>query len=61
MWYQRNPDLFVDLTKGWETVSLPFTAELVTTQDKGEITHFYSGSRSVDGSMYQDRSRVLAA
>jgi hypothetical protein len=48
MWYQRNPDLFVDLTKGWETVSLPFTAELVTTQQKGEITHFYSGSRSVD-------------
>lgn len=48
MWYQRTPDLFVNLTKGWETVSLPFTAELVTTQDKGEITHFYSGSRSVD-------------
>jgi hypothetical protein len=48
MWYQRMPDLFVNLTKGWETVSLPFTAELVTTQDKGEITHFYGGSRSVD-------------
>ncbi len=48
MWYQRMPDLFVDLTKGWETVSLPFTAELVTTQQKGEITHFYSGSRSID-------------
>jgi len=50
MWYQRQPDLFVDLTKGWETVSLPFIAELVTTQDKGEITHFYSGSITVEGS-----------
>lgn len=50
MWYQRTPDLFVDLNKGWETVSLPFTAELVTTQQKGEITHFYSGSRSIEGS-----------
>jgi len=50
MWYQRNPDLYVDFTMGWETVSLPFTAELVSTQDKGEITHFYSGSPTVDGS-----------
>ena len=49
MWYQRTPDLFVDLTKGWEGISLPFTAELVSTQQKGEITHFYSGSRSIDG------------
>ena len=49
MWYQRQPDLFVDLTKGWETVSLPFTAELVSTQDKGEITHFYSKSKTADG------------
>lgn len=49
MWYQRMPDLYVDLSKGWETVSLPFTAELVTTQQKGEITHFYSGSRTIDG------------
>ena len=50
MWYQRMPDLYVDLTKGWEAVSLPFTAELVTTQQKGEITHFYSGSRTESGS-----------
>jgi hypothetical protein len=50
MWYQRMPDRYVDLRKGWETVSLPFTAELVSTQDKGEITHFYSGSRTIDGS-----------
>ena len=48
MWYQRHPDSYVELTKGWEAVSLPFTAELVSTQDKGEITHFYSGSRNVD-------------
>ena len=44
MFYQRTPDRFVDRTKGWQGVSLPFTAELVTTQTKGEITHFYSGS-----------------
>ena len=48
MWYQRQPSLFVDTQKGWETVSLPFTAELVTTQQKGEITHFYSGSNTLD-------------
>ena len=50
MWYQRLPDSYLSLTKGWETVSLPFTAELVTTQQKGEITHFYSGSQSLEGS-----------
>ena len=49
MWYQRMPDLYVDLAKGWETVSLPFTADLVTTPDKGEITHFYSGSTTISG------------
>ncbi len=48
MWYQRMPDHYVNLTEGWETVSLPFDAELVSTQDKGEITHFYSGSLNVD-------------
>ena len=41
MWYQRQPDNYVEKSTGWETVSLPFTAELVTTQTKGEITHFY--------------------
>ena len=46
MWYQREPSLFVDRTKGWEAISLPFTAERVTTHQKGEITHFYSGSES---------------
>jgi len=41
MWYQRQPDNYVDASKGWEAISLPFTADLVSTQDKGEITHFY--------------------
>ena len=50
MWYQRMPDLYVSFDDGWETVSLPFTAELVTTQQKGEITHFYSGSRTIEDS-----------
>ena len=50
MWYQRRPDSYVDLKKGWETVSLPFTAELVTTNAKGEITHFYDGSPTAEGS-----------
>ena len=48
MWHQRTPDRYVDISKGWESVSLPFTAELVTTHQKGEITHFYSGSKSID-------------
>ncbi len=48
MWYQRDPDKFVDRTKGWEGVSLPFTADIVTTNVKGEITHFYDGSAYVD-------------
>ena len=42
MWYQRKPDSYVNSqTSGWETVSLPFTVELVTTHQKGELTHFY--------------------
>jgi hypothetical protein len=48
MWYRRTPSNYVTVvsgkTKGWEDVCLPFTAELVTTPDKGEITHFYEGS-----------------
>ena len=46
MWYQRLPHdkEYVNLTKGWQGISIPFTAELVTTDTKGEITHFYSGS-----------------
>lgn len=45
MYYQRIPDNYVDMNTGWESVSLPFKAELVTTQDKGELTHFYGDSR----------------
>ncbi len=46
MWYQRSPENYVNsMTGGWEVISLPFTAELVTTNVKGEITHFYSGSK----------------
>ena len=48
MWYQRTPENqeYVDRKKGWQGISLPFTAELVTTHQKGEITHFYSGSEA---------------
>ena len=60
MWYQRKPDNYVDIewiddddnaatplvrtTKGWEGISLPFKVEIVTTNDKGELTHFYNKS-----------------
>ena len=44
MWYQRRPDNYAQGATGWEAISLPFQAELVTTQDKGEISHFYNGS-----------------
>lgn len=44
IWYQRTPDTYVDRVKGWEGISIPFSAEVVTTNQKGEITHFYSGS-----------------
>ena len=56
MWYQRTPDNYAgqktvteneqstivfDENAGWEGVSIPFEAEIVTTNQKGEITHFY--------------------
>ena len=44
MWYQRTPDNYVDRQSGWETISLPFEVEIVTTDKKGELTHFYQGS-----------------
>ena len=46
MWYQRKPEdhEYVDFMKGWQGISIPFSAELVTTNVKGEISHFYSGS-----------------
>ena len=47
MWYQRVPEHYVESSNaGWEAISLPFTAQYVTTQEKGEITHFYSGSKT---------------
>ena len=55
MWHQRSPlpNQYVTQesgkTKGWEDICLPFTAELVTTPVKGEITHFYQGYNA-DGS-----------
>lgn len=53
IWYQRRPDNYVEKSTGWETVSLPFTADIVTTQTKGEITHFYK----TDGENYGDQSK----
>ena len=52
MWYQRKPsdNEYVDRLKGWQGISLPFTAELVTTNQKGEITHFYSKSETAANS-----------
>jgi hypothetical protein len=56
MWYQRKPEdkekEYVDLKKGWQGISIPFTAELVTTDTKGEITHFYSGGDNLKGHEY---------
>ena len=58
MWYQRTPDdgeyvttewtgtPAVRSTKGWQGISIPFTAELVTTDEKGEITHFYNSDKT---------------
>ena len=42
MWYQRKPAYYSNGNKeGWESICLPFDAEVTTTQDKGQITHFY--------------------
>ena len=54
MGYQRAPDKYVNIvsrgnTKGWENVCLPFKVDLVSTQQKGELTHFYQGNNA-DGS-----------
>ena len=46
MWYQRKPEVFVENAgTGWDGISLPFTAQTVTTSQKGWITHFYEGSK----------------
>lgn len=50
MWYQREPEdnRFANHDgKGWDVVCLPFTANLVTTHQKGEITHFYGESKKM--------------
>ena len=48
MWYQRTPDRFAENGRnGWDVICLPFTAGLVTTHQKGEITHFYEGSTTM--------------
>ena len=68
MWYQRHPDNYAQGTAGWEGVSLPFQTELVTTQDKGEITHFYTDSevgheywlREYKGKLSEDADKVTA-
>ena len=48
MWYQRKPATYANGTgqEAWEGLVLPFTADLVTTQDKGVITHFYNDDAS---------------
>lgn len=43
MWYQRTPDTYAGLNTGWESIVLPFTVETVSTHQKGEITHFFTG------------------
>ena len=58
MWYQRVPDTFVDRTTGWEGVSIPFTAEVVTTNQKGEITHFYETSDAAQESKNNTDSKI---
>lgn len=51
MWYQREPDRFAVAGNGngdgWDIICLPFTANLVTTHQKGEITHFYGDSKKM--------------
>ncbi|MBR4650259.1 MAG: hypothetical protein IKO82_00720 [Prevotella sp.] len=43
MWHQRIPDTYAALNTGWESISLPFRVLSVGTQQKGELTHFYTG------------------
>ena len=70
MWYQRLPEVYVQNSgSGWESVSLPFTARIVTTSQKGVITHFYQGGNSSDSHEYwlrtpdkidsQDATKIL--
>ena len=61
MWYQRTPDRFAEGNNaGWDIICLPFTAELVTTYQKGEITHFYGdGTGDMDDTMHEYWLREL--
>lgn len=50
MWYQRVPSVYGSLSSdgkstGWETICLPFTAQLASAQDKGILTHFYNSGK----------------
>lgn len=53
MWYQRKPSAFAIGVghEAFEGLALPFTANIVTTHQKGEITHFY-GSEGENGHEY---------
>lgn len=53
MWYQRTPAAFAIGVghEGFEGLVLPFTAEKVTTHQKGEISHFY-GAEGKNGHEY---------
>lgn len=70
MWYQRQPEVYVqNAGSGWESVSLPFTAQNVVTSQKGIITHFYNGGNSGESHEYwlrtpdridsQDAAKIL--
>lgn len=49
MWHQRIPDTYAGLNTGWESISLPFRVLSVGTQQKGELTHFYTGDENEKG------------
>ena len=55
MWHQRTPDNYVDLSKGWEAISLPFEVNFVSSHEKGQLTHFY---RVTSGSADKDKGRI---
>jgi hypothetical protein len=59
MWYQRELDRFANHDgKGWDVVCLPFTANFVTTHQKGEITHFYGDSKKMHEYWLRKLNRV---
>lgn len=53
MWYHRTAEHYVTVetdqegtnkSKGWLDICLPFEVHMVTTPEKGEITHFFEGN-----------------